>query len=98
MFSKRESVKTKVFDVKAKAVVWAMHEEAAIIAGKHGNVPDKTFGELLERYANEMSVIKRGERLRIALTCREEIKQYQQKVTNANPGLESRSEPLLHPV
>lgn len=68
--------KSKVFDVKAKAVAWATHEEAEILSGKHGDVPDKTFGQLLSKYANEVSVTKRGERwerLRIALTCRDEI-------------------------
>ena len=52
--------KTKVFAVKARAAAWAASEEAAIIAGKRGDVPDKTFGELLERYANEMSVASVG--------------------------------------
>lgn len=68
--------KSKVFDVKAKAVAWATHEEAEILSGKHGDVPDKTFGDLLGKYADEVSVTKRGERwerLRITLTCRDEI-------------------------
>lgn len=68
--------KTKVFAVKARAVAWAASEEAEILSGKHGDVPDKTFGDLLEKYADEVSVTKRGERwerLRIGLTCRDEV-------------------------
>lgn len=48
------------FTTKAEAVSWSIHIEAEILAGKRGQIPDKTFGELLERYAREVSPSKRG--------------------------------------
>lgn len=68
--------KSNVFDTKAAAVAWATATEAGIIAGKRGGVPDKTFGELLARYADEVSCTKRGERwerIRIALIQRDDV-------------------------
>ncbi len=68
--------KTKVFDVKAKAQAWAAQTEADIIAGKRGDVPNKTFGQLLEKYRDEVSPTKKGERwerLRLNLILRDEI-------------------------
>lgn len=68
--------KTMVFDVKAKATAWAVQAEADIIAGKHGDIPNKTFGQLLEKYRDEVSPSKKGERwerLRINLIMRDEI-------------------------
>lgn len=47
------------FTTKAEAVSWSIHIEAEILAGKRGQIPDKTFGELLERYAREVSPSKR---------------------------------------
>jgi integrase len=68
--------KSKVFDVKAKAVAWATQTEADILAGKTGAVPDKTFGDLLDEYASRVSPTKRGERwekVRINLVKRDPI-------------------------
>lgn len=68
--------KTMVFDVKAKAIAWAVQAEADIIAGKHGDIPNKTFGQLLEKYRDEVSPSKKGERwerLRINLIMRDAI-------------------------
>lgn len=67
---------SKVFASKARAVAWATHTEATIMAGARGEVPDKTFGDLLERYRDEVSVSKRGQRwesLRIGLVMRDPI-------------------------
>src|SRR3990167_1957145 len=68
--------KSATFDTKAEAAAWAGKIEAEILAGKSGAIPDKTFGALLERYSNEVSVTKRGERwerARIGLLLRDEL-------------------------
>lgn len=68
--------KSAVFSTKAEAAAWAVSIEADIIAGKRGDVPNKTFGQLLERYRDEVSVTKKGERwerLRINLILRDGI-------------------------
>ena len=54
--------KTKVFDVKAKAVAWAATAEAEILAGKAEGIPDKSFGDLLRRYLAEVTPTKGGAR------------------------------------
>lgn len=64
------------FGTKAEAQAWATETEAEIIAGKRGHVPNKTFGELLNRYLDEVSPTKRGEkweRARIGLILRDEL-------------------------
>lgn len=68
--------KSASFSTKAEASAWATGVEAEILSGKRGEVPDKTFGDLLERYRDEVSPTKRGERwerLRIGLTLRDEV-------------------------
>lgn len=54
--------KSATFDTKAEAVAWAAMVEADIETGKAGRVANKTLGQLLERYRDEVSTIKRGER------------------------------------
>src|SRR5512145_553607 len=53
---------SECFKTKADATAWAAKREAEIVAGKVGRVPDKTFGELLQRYADDVSSTKRGAR------------------------------------
>ena len=58
---------------KALAMAWAVQAEADIESGKLGRIPDKSFGELLDRYAAEVSATKAGakweqDRIR-AITC-----------------------------
>lgn len=50
------------FPTKAAAAAWAAKIEAEILAAKRGEIPDKTFGDLLRRYRDEVSPTKRGER------------------------------------
>ena len=51
------------FPTKGAAVAWAQRREAEIDAGKTGKIPaGKTFGDLLTRYAEEVSPTKPGER------------------------------------
>lgn len=47
---------------KALAMAWAVQAEAEIEGGKLGRIPDKTFGDLLLRYAEEVSGRKAGAR------------------------------------
>jgi len=55
--------KSASFSTKAEATAWAAQTEADIVAGKRGRIPPgKTFGDLLLRYSEEVSVTKRGER------------------------------------
>lgn len=68
--------KSKSFSTKVQAIAWATVTDAMIRAGKNSTIPDKTFEQLLERYRDEVSVTKRGERwekLRINLVCRDPI-------------------------
>ena len=55
--------KSASFATKAEATAWAAKIETEIVSGKHGRIPaGKTFGDLLLRYSEEVSVTKRGER------------------------------------
>lgn len=54
--------KTRKFPTKAQAVAWAAKEETEILESMSGSIPKKTFGELLDRYADTVSVKKAGER------------------------------------
>lgn len=50
------------FRTKGEAQAWANKIESDIVAGKIGAVPDKPFSELLDRYARDVSALKRGSR------------------------------------
>lgn len=50
------------FRTKAQATAWAASVEAEIEAGRLGKTPDKTFGQLIERYLAENVTQKRGAR------------------------------------
>jgi integrase len=68
--------KSGTFTTKAEAVAWGAQMEADILAGRRGDIPDKTFRDLLDRYAEEVSVAKRGERwerMRLALIGRDAL-------------------------
>jgi integrase len=51
-----------VFRTKAEAEVWAARQESEISSRRAGMIPDKTFGDLLEKYIKEVLPTKRGER------------------------------------
>lgn len=62
---------TKTFETKAEGYLW----EEALKAGK-GKTPPITFGKLLEKYRDEVSINKKGERwerIRIDLFLRDKI-------------------------
>lgn len=52
--------RSRTFDTKSEAQHWAADIEREILDGLDGKIPDKTFGELLDRYADEVSTTKRG--------------------------------------
>lgn len=54
--------KSATFSTKAEASVWAANLEAEILSNKHGLIPNKTFGDLLDRYARDVSPSKKGKR------------------------------------
>lgn len=54
--------KTATFPTKSDAVAWATKTESDILSNRSGEIPNKTFGDLLTRYAEEVSPKKRGTR------------------------------------
>lgn len=69
---------TATWPTKAQAVAWATALEAEIIAGARNKTPNKTLGDLLQKYAEEVSPTKRGERtelIRIKRLQRDQIAQ-----------------------
>lgn len=61
---------------KAAAQVWAAEQELTIRAGDRGEIPNKTFSDLLDRYADSVSAHKKGskwELVRINLIKRDRI-------------------------
>jgi integrase len=68
--------KNATFDSKTEAAKWAADTEALIVAGKASGIPDITFGQLLKRYCDEVTVKKRGkkwEETRIKLVQRDDL-------------------------
>ena len=68
------------FDTKSAATAWAVDTERALKSGSE--IPNKTFGDLLERYEKEVSKHKRGykwEAARIGLLLRDPIAKIQLK-------------------
>jgi len=51
---------SKTFNTKSETTFWAASIEQEILSGKRGDIPNKTFGELLQRYAEKVSPTKRG--------------------------------------
>jgi len=67
---KRGIRKSSSFSTKKEAIEWAAAVETEIAQGVRGDIPDKPFADLLTRYADEVSVHKKGarwERIRIGL-------------------------------
>lgn len=68
--------RSRTCNTKAAAAAWAADVEREILAGKAGQIPNKTFGELLQYYAERVSPTKRGARWemhRLNALCRDEI-------------------------
>lgn len=62
---KKGVTQSDTFPTKSAAQAWANQIEADIVSGKHGSVPNKTFGDLLQKYSEEVSPTKRGSRWEI---------------------------------
>jgi len=65
---------TATFRTKVEAAVWAAAIENDLAESRAGLVPNRTFGELLLRYSEEVSPSKRGgrwEQIRIAMLIRD---------------------------
>lgn len=74
--------KSKTFPSMGAARVWGTQTESAILAGDRGEIPDKLFSDLLDRYVNEVSPHKKGERwesVRIEAVKRDRIAQVRLK-------------------
>jgi len=77
--------KTATFDTKTEAKDWAAAIELGIKAGAEHVTERKTFGQLLEKYRDEVSITKRGEkweRLRIGLILRDELSEVKLSALN----------------
>lgn len=59
---KRGVRRAQTFDSKGAARAWAHQLEAEIMAGVRGEIPNLTFGAMLERYGREVSARKKGAR------------------------------------
>ena len=78
--------KSASFATKLEASEWAAQTESDILKGARGAVPNKTFGDLLNRYSIEVSARKRGarwEQIRIEKLKRDPIAQVQLADLNA---------------
>jgi integrase len=68
--------RAKTFSTKASAKLWASKVEREIEEGFLGKIPNKTFGDLLERYDRDVSPLKAGhvrETKTIALILKDDI-------------------------
>ncbi len=63
---------SKSFVTKAAAMAWAVAQEAEIDTVQNGGLPNKTFGELLERYRDEVVPTVKKEVVRINRFVRDE--------------------------
>lgn len=57
-----DTISKSGFRTKAEAAEWAAQIEADIIAGRRGAIPNKTFGDLVQRYIEEVTPTKRSAR------------------------------------
>jgi integrase/predicted GIY-YIG superfamily endonuclease len=74
--------KAKTFDSKGAAIAWAARTELDIRAGDRKEIPEKTFGDLMDRYADTVSETKKGakwEVVRINFVKRDPIAQVRLK-------------------
>jgi integrase len=68
--------RTETFRTKSEAQAWAMQLEAELAGERRGEIPDKTFGDLLRRYVQDITPSKRGgdkEALRIGRCLERDI-------------------------
>lgn len=91
--------RSMVWDTKAAAKAWAAKEETEIDAMESGTIPNKTFGQLLEKYRDEESVKRGGgkwEVIRINLMLRDPIADVQLAKLDATHVAAWRDRRLTH--
>ena len=72
----RTFVNQQAFLPRQKPRPWATKTEAVFLAESRGEIPDKSFGDLLDCYAREVSPTKRGarwEQIRLASPCEDPL-------------------------
>lgn len=68
--------RSKTFNSMGQARAWAVAQENEILSGDRGEIPNKSFSDLLDKYAQAVSVHKKGskwELVRINLIKRDRI-------------------------
>jgi len=78
--------RSATFESKSAAQVWASEQELEIRGGVRGEIPDKTFSDLLDRYVKSVSPHKKGyrwESVRIEALKRDRIAQVRLKDLSA---------------
>jgi len=89
--------RSKTLESKAAARAWAAQTESEILGGQRGEIPDKTFSDLLDRYVKDVSKGKKGERwesIRIEALKRLRIASVRLKDMNPTHASEWRDERL----
>lgn len=90
--------RSATFKSKQQAQAWAAEQETQIRAGDRGEIPNKTFSDLLDRYAQSVSTHKKGakwELVRINLIKRDKIAQVRLKDLDATHVSDWRDRRLL---
>lgn len=57
---------SRTFDSITEAKAWALNLEAGALSDRRGDVPDKPFSALLERYGKDVSLTKKGHQWELA--------------------------------
>jgi integrase len=89
--------RSKTFLRKQEAIAWAGQQEAEIMAGDRGHIPEKSFSDLLDRYAKSVSPGKKGERweqIRIEALKRDRIAHVRLKQLSATHAADWRDRRL----
>lgn len=73
------------FNTKAQADAWATVQEAEILSGQRGEIPNKTVADLFERYISDVSIKKSGsrwEKIRLKSLLRDDLSKVKLKMLN----------------
>lgn len=87
--SKNGQRPSATFDTKAEATAWAARTETEIEDRQRGTIPRKTYAQLMQRYAEEVSSKKRSarnEQNRIAFYLREEPELFAKWIGDLRPA------------
>lgn len=84
--SRRGVRKSQSFDLKSAAIAWAGRIESEVMAGVRGEIPNVTVSELLDKYIQESTKGKKGERwetIRIEAFKRDKLAQVRLRVLDS---------------